>query len=144
MGDMRNQIEELKKKAEQGSQKIQGEVLELELEGVLKEEFPFDEINPVPSGIKGADIMQIVKTQSGRVCGKILWETKRTKIWSDSWLQKLKDDQRAVKADLAVIVSEALAKGFHHFRKINQNLNSSSHPPTSLKFFCHNKDNYLS
>lgn len=119
MTDMRKQIEELKRKAEQGSQKIQGEVLELELEQLLKDEFPFDEIDSVSSGVKGADILHTVKTQSGRVCGKILWETKRTKTWSDGWVQKLKDDQREAKADLAVIVSEVLPKGFHHFRQIH-------------------------
>ncbi|MBU1152485.1 DUF2130 domain-containing protein [bacterium] len=119
MTDMRKQIEELKRKAEQGSQKLQGEVLELELEQLLKDDFPFDEIDSVSSGVKGADISHIVKTQSGRICGKILWETKRTKIWSDGWIQKLKDDQREAKADLAVIVSEILPKGFHHFRQID-------------------------
>lgn len=118
LADMREQIEELKRKAEQGSQKMQGEVLELELEQLLKDEFCFDEFESVSSGIKGADILQTVKTQAGRVCGKILWETKRTKNWSDGWVQKLKDDQRAAKADLAVIVSEVLPQGFHHFRQI--------------------------
>ena len=118
MADMRMQIEVLKRKAEQGSQKMQGEVLEIELEKLLKEEFTFDEINPVASGVRGGDIIQIVKTQSGHECGKILWESKRTKNWSDSWIQKLKDDQREAKADLAVIVSEVLPRGFHHFRQI--------------------------
>ncbi len=116
--DMRTQIEELKRKAEQGSQKIQGEVMEIELEKILKDEFFFDEIEPVSSGIRGADIIQTVKTQSGHICGKILWESKRTKNWSDTWIQKLKDDQREAKADIAVIVSETLPKGFHHFRQI--------------------------
>ena len=118
LADMRKQIEELKRKAEQGSQKMQGEVLELELEQLLRDEFCFDEFESIASGIKGADILQTVKTQAGRVCGKILWETKRTKNWSDGWIQKLKDDQRAAKADLAVIVSEILPQGFHHFRQI--------------------------
>jgi len=118
LDDMRNEIEELRRKAEQGSQKIQGEVMELELEEILKCEFPFDEIDPVSSGVKGGDIIQTVKTQAGHTCGKILWESKRTKNWSDAWIQKLKDDQRRAKADLAVIVSEALPKGFHHFRQI--------------------------
>ena len=116
--DMRRQIEDLKRKAEQGSQKIQGEVLEAELEQSLKNEFPFDDIESVSSGVKGADIVQTVKTQAGRECGKILWESKRTRNWSDEWIIKLKDDQRSAKADLSVIVSEALPKGFHHFRKI--------------------------
>jgi hypothetical protein len=119
LADMRTQIEELKRKAEQGSQQAQGEVLELEFEHLLKEDFPFDEIMPVSKGVKGGDVIQTVKTQAGRVCGKILWETKRTKSWSDGWIQKVKDDQRDAKADLSVIVSEVLPKGFHHFRQID-------------------------
>jgi len=119
LDDMKKQIDELKRKSEQGSQQMQGEVLELELEESLKEEFPFDNIEPVAKGIKGGDIIQTVKTQSGRICGKILWETKRTKNWSDSWIQKLKDDQRDAKADLAILASETLPKGFHHFRLIS-------------------------
>jgi len=119
LDDMKKQIDELKRKAEQGSQQMQGEVLELELEESLKEEFPFDDVEPVAKGIKGGDIIQTVKTQSGRICGKILWETKRTKNWSDSWIQKLKDDQRDAKADLAILASETLPKGFHHFRLIS-------------------------
>ena len=115
---MRKQIDDLKRKAEQGSQKIQGEVLELEIEKMLKEEFSFDKIEPVSSGVKGADVIQIVNTQSGKLCGKILWETKRGRNWSDRWLKKLKDDQRDAKADIAVIVSEALPAGLTHFRQI--------------------------
>ena len=119
LDDMKKQIDELKRKSEQGSQQMQGEVLELELEESLKEEFPFDVIEPVAKGVKGGDIIQTVKTQSGRICGKILWETKRTKNWSDSWIQKLKDDQRDAKADLAILASETLPKGFNHFRLIS-------------------------
>ncbi len=104
---------------EQGSQQTQGDVLELELEGMFKREFPFDVIEAVSTGVRGGDIIQTVKTQSGRTCGIILWETKRVKNWSDSWIAKLKDDQRDAKADLAVLVSEALPPGFHHFRQIN-------------------------
>ncbi len=107
---MRIQIEELKRKSEQGSQQTQGEVLELELENVLKNNFRFDEILPVPKGVKGADITQKVRNQQGIECGIILWETKRTKNWSDEWITKLKDDQRAMKATLAIIVSIALPK----------------------------------
>jgi len=119
MADMRKQIDDLKRKAEQGSQQVQGEVLELELEELLGSEFPFDEIIPIAKGVRGGDILQIVKMQSGRICGKILWETKRTKAWSDSWLQKLKDDQREAKVDIPVLVSEALPSGFHHFKQIS-------------------------
>jgi hypothetical protein len=103
----------------QGSPQAQGEVLEVEFEHLLKDDFPFDEIIPVSKGVKGGDVIQTVKTQSGRVFGKILWETKRTKSWSDGWIQKVKDDQREAKADLSVIVSEVLPRGFHHLRQID-------------------------
>ncbi|MFH1868133.1 MAG: DUF2130 domain-containing protein [Candidatus Omnitrophota bacterium] len=116
---MRKQIDELKRKAEQGSQKIQGQVLEMALEDMLSQDSPFDVIEPVSPGVKGGDILQTINTQSGRYCGKILWETKRTKAWSDKWIQKVKDDQRDAKADIAVIVSETLPSGFHHFRQID-------------------------
>lgn len=117
--DLKHQIDEMKRKAEQGSQQAQGEVLELEIEQKLRDDFPFDEILPVSKGTKGGDVVHVVKTQAGRVCGKILWEMKRTKVWSDGWIQKLKDDQREAKADLSVIISEVLPKGFHHFRQID-------------------------
>ncbi len=132
LDDMKKQIGELKRKAEQGSQQMQGEVLELELEESLKEEFPFDDIEPVAKGVKGGDIIQTVKTQSGRLCGKILWETKRTKNWSDSWIQKLKDDQRDAKADIAILASESLPKGFHHFRQISGVWVTDTHSGVSL------------
>lgn len=119
IADMTEQIDQLKRKAEQGSEQRQGEVLELELEELLKNEFPFDDVEPVAKGVKGADVLHTVKRQSGHVCGKILWETKRTKAWSDSWIQKLKDDQREAKADIAVLVSETLPKGFRNFRQIS-------------------------
>ena len=81
----------------------------------MKVEFPHDEIVPVPKGVSGADVVQKVKDHSGRVCGQIAWESKKTKAWSDGWIQKLKDDQRVIKADLAVIASATLpedVKGF--------------------------------
>ncbi len=132
LDDMKKQIDELKRKSEQGSQQMQGEVLEIELEESLKEEFPFDDVEPVAKGIKGGDIIQTVKTQSGRICGKILWETKRTKNWSDSWIQKLKDDQRDAKADLAILASETLPKGFQHFRLISGVWVTDIHSAVSL------------
>ena len=110
INDMRGQIEELKRKAEQGSQQAQGEVLELELESLLKEHFRHDTILPVPKGMRGADVIQRVCTPSGQVCGTIIWESKRTKVWSDTWLEKLKEDQREARADIAVIVTTALPK----------------------------------
>lgn len=107
--------DDLARKLEQGSLQTQGEVLELELEVVLRAEFPYDEILPVPKGVSGADIIQKVLDRSGRLCGQIVWESKKTKAWSEGWLQKLKDDQRAIKADLAVIVSAVLPEGVKGF-----------------------------
>jgi len=119
MRDMQNIIEDLKRKSEQGSMQTQGEVMELDLETALKRHFPFDEITPVPKGIRGADIIQKVKTSTGHSCGTIIWELKRTKAWKDEWLIKLKDDQREVKAELAVIATEALPKETSSFDLID-------------------------
>lgn len=112
---MQKQIEELRRKAEQGSQQLQGEVLELELEALLRARFPQDTIEPVPKGEFGGDVIHRVAGVPGQVCGAILWESKRTKNWSDGWLVKLRDDQRTAKAELAVIVSQALPKGVETF-----------------------------
>jgi len=119
IADMLRQIEDLKRKAEQGSQQAQGEILEVELENLLRKNFRHDDIQPVPKGIKGADVIQHVKAQLGHACGTILWESKRTKSWSDTWLQKLKDDQREVKANIAVIVSTVLPKDVAHITNID-------------------------
>jgi hypothetical protein len=119
LADMTRQIDELKRKAEQGSQQAQGEILELDLETRLRSKFPIDDIEPIQKGVKGADALETVKSQLGRVCGKILWESKRTKAWSDSWIQKAKDDQLAAKADLVVIMTEVLPKGIQQFEQIN-------------------------
>lgn len=107
--------EEQKRKLEQGSQQTQGEVLELALEELLKREFPQDEIVPVPKGVTGADIIQKVMDKSGKLCGQIAWESKKTKGWQEGWIQKLKDDQRNIKADLAVIVSTILPENVTGF-----------------------------
>ena len=115
---MQKQIEELKRKSEQGSQQLQGEVQELQLEALLRASFPHDTIVPVPKGEFGGDALQQVTTPFGQACGKILWESKRTRNWSDGWLQKLRDDQRAAKADAAVIVSQALPKSIDVFGQI--------------------------
>jgi hypothetical protein len=119
MEEMTEQIIELKRKAEQGSQQTQGEVLELELEDILNSNFTSDNIKPVPKGIKGADVLQEVISPSGQYCGTILWESKRTKSWSDSWIEKLKDDQKDAKADTAVLVSITLPKGCKNFSSLS-------------------------
>jgi hypothetical protein len=110
--------EELSRKLQQGSQQTQGEVLELDIEQSVRIAFPTDQVEPVPKGIGGADILQRVFNNNGHACGSIIWETKRTKAWSDGWLQKLKDDQRRVKADIAILVSEALPKDCINFKQV--------------------------
>ena len=104
--------EELRRKLEQGSQQLQGEILELNFEQLLKDNFKNDVIQPVEKGIKGADVRQTVLSPREVHCGVILWETKRTKAWSDSWIDKLKDDLRAEKANIPVIVTTTLPKEF--------------------------------
>lgn len=116
---MQKQIEELKRRAEQGSQQLQGEVLELELENLLRAKFPFDSIEPVAKGEFGGDVLQRVVSQGGQASGSILWESKRTKNWSDGWLVKLREDQRTAKAEVAVIVSQALPKGVEAFDMVD-------------------------
>ena len=115
---MQQKIEELKRRAEQGSQQLQGEVQELELENLLRAKFPFDAIEPVPKGEYGGDVVQRVVGTGGQLSGTILWEAKRTKNWSDAWLVKLREDQRTAKAEIAVIVSHVLPKGVETFEMV--------------------------
>jgi len=119
IASMQRQIEELKRRAEQGSQQLQGEVQELELEALLRDKFPRDTIEPVPKGEHGGDVLHRVVGPMGQPCGTILWESKRTKNWSDGWLAKLRDDQRAAKADIAVIVTHVLPKDVDTFNLID-------------------------
>jgi hypothetical protein len=112
---LRKQIAELQRKSEQGSQQTQGEVMELELEDLLRRQFPYDEIVPVPKGVHGGDTLQHVHDAAGCLCGTILWESKRTKAWSDGWLPKLRDDQRAAKAQIAAITTIEMPKGLTTF-----------------------------
>ena len=119
IASMQKKIEELKQKAEQGSQQLQGEVQELELESLLRAKFPFDSVEPVPKGEFGGDTLQRVVCPSGLVGGTILWESKRTKNWSDGWLAKLREDQRNARADISVLVSQTLPKGIDTFDVID-------------------------
>jgi hypothetical protein len=119
ISSMQRQIDELRRKAEQGSQQLQGEVLELELESALRSHFPHDVIEPVGKGECGGDVVQRVITPTGQSCGAVLWETKRTKNWSDGWLAKLRADQRAAGAELAILVSTALPKGVETFAYVD-------------------------
>lgn len=120
IASMQKQIEELKRKAEQGSQQLQGEVQELELESLLAARFPRDTIEPIPKGERGGDVLQRVVGPLGQACGTILWESKRTKNWSDGWLGKLREDQRTAKAEIAILVSQALPKEVETFDLVEQ------------------------
>ncbi len=119
IASMQRQIEDLRRKAEQGSQQLQGEVMELELEDTLRAKFPFDSVEPVAKGESGGDVFQRVVSPMGLTCGTILWESKRTKNWSDSWLSKLRNDQRAAKAEISILISQALPKGVSSFDQMD-------------------------
>ena len=112
--DAEKQILKLQQKIQQGSQQLQGEVMEIALEDLLSSEFPVDEIKPVPKGIRGADVIQVVKDQQGRNCGTILWESKNAQ-WSKGWIEKLKEDQRTVNAQVAILVSVNLPEDMKGF-----------------------------
>jgi len=109
--DQRKLAEEMKRKAEQGSMQLQGEIQELAIEEILKSLFPFDLITEVGKGIKGADAIHTVRNHIGVDCGIILYESKRTKAFSNEWINKLKVDAVAAKADVCIIVTEALPDG---------------------------------
>ena len=115
LADMRRQIEDLKRKADQGSQQLQGEAGEDELESILRATFPWDDIAPVPQGIRGADLHHTVVDARGSRCGTILWECKNAKNWSEGWIAKLREDQRTLRADVAILVTASLPKGCTHF-----------------------------
>jgi hypothetical protein len=116
--DMKKIIDELRHKSQQGSQELQGEVLELDIQAALERQFPRDVITPVPKGTSGADLVQEVRDESGCPCGRIVWETKNTKHWSPAWLAKLKDDTSAVQGNLAVLVSTALPPDLVEFGRV--------------------------
>jgi hypothetical protein len=106
--DLKKSLEDAQRKATQGSQQLQGEVQELDLEELLRREFPGDTIDPIGKGVLGADVRHIVRSPRGMDCGHILWESKRTKAWGGDWIDKLKEDMRNDKANIPAIVSEAL------------------------------------
>jgi hypothetical protein len=113
--DQAELVETMRRKAEQGSMQLQGEVLELAVEELLKATFPLDSIEEVAKGVKGADCVQHIKNNMGDFCGKIIYESKRTKAFTNEWIEKLKRDMRAQQADIAVIVTETLPKDMDSF-----------------------------
>ncbi len=119
LADQKKLIEEMKRKAEQGSMQLQGEVQELALEELLRARFPFDEIGPVAKGARGADCIQTVRNNFGQECGKIIYESKRTQSFSQDWVEKLKADMRSQGAMIAVIVTQTMPKDLDRFGEIN-------------------------
>ena len=115
LDDQKKLAEEMKRKAEQGSMQLQGEVQELILEELLRNTFPFDLIEEVGKGVRGADCVHNVRNQFGQECGRIIYESKRTKDFSMEWIEKLKKDMRSMGVDVAVIVTQAYPKGMDCF-----------------------------
>lgn len=113
--DLKAQLDEARRKAEQASIQLQGEIQELELEKLLRSLYPDDEISPVKKGHRGADVLQTVRTSRGDVCGKIYYECKRTKSFQNSWLEKLRDDNREIRAEILVLVTETMPEGESKF-----------------------------
>ena len=118
MEQMKKSLEDAQRRAEQGSMQIQGDVQENDLRDMLKTEFLADTIEDVPTGVRGADIIQTVKNNFGQKSGVIIWEAKNTKSWTEGWIQKLKDDQANLGADIAILVTKTLPEGIkqHEFR----------------------------
>jgi hypothetical protein len=119
ISDLKASLADMKRKVEQGSMETQGEVLEQDFEEQLKAFFVHDDIQPVPKGIKGADLVQTVRTPMGGECGVLLWETKNTKAWSNNWIPKLKDDMIEIRASIAILVSVVLPAGIKRFGPVD-------------------------
>lgn len=117
--DQKKLVDEMKRKAEQGSMQLQGEVQELILEELLREYFPFDVVSEVGKGVRGADCVQTIRNQFGQECGRIIYESKRTKEFANDWIEKLKKDMRSMGVDVAVIVSQCYPKGMNCFGQMD-------------------------
>lgn len=119
ISDLRKALDEARRRSELGSQELQGEVLELDIQAGLERHFPQDLVDPVPKGVRGADLIQTVRNHKSQPCGTIIWESKNTRNWQAVWLDKLKEDQRSIGANLAVIVSAALPSDINGFGQID-------------------------
>ncbi|PIE85344.1 hypothetical protein CSA08_02085 [Candidatus Gracilibacteria bacterium] len=117
---MKKTIDDLKRKAEQGSQQIQGDIQEDDLKNALINAFPVDGIEDVATGVKGADLLHYVKNNLGQNTGLIVWESKNTKTWSDSWIMKLKDDKLKVNGNIAILVTSVLPKEINNFGMLDE------------------------
>jgi hypothetical protein len=110
LDDQRRLAEEMKRRVEQGSMQLQGEAQELLLEEILRDHFPYDNVSEVGKGVEGADCMQTVHNKIGSECGKIIFESKRTKTFQNAWIEKLKNDMRSKQADVAILVTQVYPK----------------------------------
>lgn len=119
MEQMKKTIDELKRRSEQGSMQLQGDAQENNLKSLLMQAFVFDTIDDVPTGIRGADLVQTVRSNTGGEAGILLWESKNAKNWSDEWVKKLKEDQGRVKASLCIIATTVLPEGIRHFGEMD-------------------------
>jgi hypothetical protein len=113
--DQKKLADEMRRKAEQGSTQLQGEIQELALEELLRNAFPFDVISEVGKGVRGADCIQTVRSNTGQECGRIIYESKRTNTFGNDWIEKLKADMRSLGADVAVIVTRAMPRDMDGF-----------------------------
>lgn len=118
IADMQKAADEVQRKGKQGSQQLQGEVLELDLEDNLKRIFPYDMFRPVPKGIRGGDIVQEVRNKFGNSAGSILWETKRQQDWKKVWLVKLKEDMRKIRATDCILVTDVLPSNTKFYDRV--------------------------
>jgi hypothetical protein len=114
LSDALKELEDMRRKLQQGSQQTQGEAFELEFEALLKSHYPNDKITPVEKGVKGADLIQEVWDRNGVYAGKILWELKNTKTWSEPWIAKLKDDKRSINAEEAIIITQTMPSNMQY------------------------------
>lgn len=119
MEQMKKTIDELKRKSEQGSQQVQGDAAEMNLRDILQTSFPTDTVSDVPTGVRGADLIQIVNTGQGKRAGTILWESKNTKAFSRDWVPKLRDDQAHAKSDICILATRAMPDGIETFGEMN-------------------------
>ncbi|MCP4523077.1 MAG: DUF2130 domain-containing protein [Candidatus Gracilibacteria bacterium] len=116
---LKKSLDDAKRKAEQGSQQIQGDIQEDDLKNAISQAFPIDNIEDVPTGIKGADLIQTVNNHIGQNSGTIVWESKNTKSWTDSWIMKLKEDKLKVNGNIAILVTTVLPKSVKNFGMVD-------------------------
>ena len=106
--DQKKLTDDMKRKQEQGSMQLQGEIQELAIEEWLMAEFPLDTVDEIKKGARGGDCIQIVNTRLRQNCGKIYYESKRTKDFQNTWIEKFKDDIRDRNANIGVLVTEVM------------------------------------